>query len=125
MTDKELLKELQQEQVNDFYDGAFKGFDKKAAKSKAFWIDKEKKSYKREQVTDKMLENILIDLAEGRGWVSFCTRNRINTIFQEAYDRKVFTPAALFSLHCWAMFQNGLGPKPERHYIEFLATKNL
>lgn len=123
--EKELLEELQKEQANDFYEGVFKGFDKKAAKSNAFWIDGDKKSWKKEKVTDKHLKEILVQLADGNGWAMFCTRKRINAIFEEAYLRKVYPAAILFSLHCWAMYRNGYGPKPERHYIEFLNAKSL
>ena len=86
-----------------------------------FYIDEEGKKFTKEELSDNQLETILFELADGQSDEKFFTKNKINKIFEEAYERKEFSPVVLLTLHTWSLYQKGFGPKPAKHYFEIIS----
>lgn len=73
-----------------------------------FWIDEDGHTYKRENVSNKYLENIMHKCANNKWPSTFsCTKRRINKIFKEAYDRAVCRYDVILNLHAWTLFYQG------------------
>lgn len=63
----------------------------------AIWIDKQRRKYSIEEITDAHLVNILVHVDKGGGWDSVVTVGNMEVLYDEAVSRGLAIPVGKFS----------------------------
>ena len=91
--------------------------------SRAFWIDVNKKCFKKEEIDDDYLKHIIYFMSDAGGWAPFISnKKRINRIFQEAYRREIMPMDRLLNLHQWTLCYHGFSDKWPRYKVDWNGT---